>query len=227
MNERWRLDELVQLAGRALEAAPYQGQASGRVRDVPDARTIRYYTTLGVLDRPLEMRGRTAYYGRRHLLQIVAVKRLQARGMSLVDIQKNVAGADNSTLKRWAALPAEFWESVLAGHDSALAVPAPDELLMSEPLVPPAEVRARFWAAEPALAASDEAERCRVGKVAARPGVVLTLAPGVSLFIEGRRVPQLDADGLDAMQPALSELLVALTRAGILEREAGDNRSPS
>ena len=136
MNERWRLEELVQLAGRALDAAPYEGQTSGRVRDVPDARTIRYYTTIGVLDRPLEMRGRTAYYGRRHLLQIVAVKRLQARGMPLVDIQKNIAGADNSSLKRWAALPAGFWEAAPARQDARATPPSPDDLLSSAAQAP-------------------------------------------------------------------------------------------
>jgi DNA-binding transcriptional MerR regulator len=151
MNECWRLEHLVQLAGQALSAAPYEGQTSGRVRNVPDARTIRYYSTIGVLDRPLEMRGRTAYYGRRHLLQIVAVKRLQARGMSLVNIQKNVAGADNSSLERWAALPAGFWEVALKRQTATEPPSLPDELLASVPQMQAAGGRTRFWATEPAL----------------------------------------------------------------------------
>lgn len=225
MNERWRLDELVQLVGRALDAAAYEGQTSGRVRDVPDARTIRYYTSLGILDRPLEMRGRTAYYGRRHLLQIVAIKRLQAHGMSLVDIQKNVTGADHGSLNRWAALPAGFWETAVRGRESPAAPATPDDLLASGTQAPPMDDRARFWEAEPASAGSADAASGCGNKVVVRPGVVLTFGPGVSLVIEGERVPQLTRDALDEIQPVLNELLAALTRAGILDRDTCAGRS--
>jgi hypothetical protein len=39
------------------------------VRVRPDVRTIRYYGTLGLIDPPPEMTGRSARYGGRHLLQ--------------------------------------------------------------------------------------------------------------------------------------------------------------
>ena len=55
------------------------GRPAARVRAVPDRRAIRWYTTIGLIDRPVAHRGRTALYGPRHLLQLVAVKRLQAR----------------------------------------------------------------------------------------------------------------------------------------------------
>jgi len=221
MNERWRLEELVELAGQALNAAPYEGQTSGRVREVPDARTIRYYTTIGVLDRPVEMRGRTAYYGRRHLLQIVAVKRLQARGMSLVDIQKNIAGADTSSLRRWAALPAGFWETAAAQQTQRTVPASPDDLLKSADSSPAAEaapavaVRARFWAAEPATAYRQDRAASAVA-VTARPAVVLPLASGVSLIVEGRSVKQPETAALTAIRPALDGLLAALAEAGII-----------
>ena len=105
MDYKWRIEQLSQLVSKALRAVTYDGQESGRVRDVPDVRTIRYYTTLGLLDRPLEMRGRTAYYGRRHVLQLVAIKRLQASGLSLVDVQETLAGAGDRELGRLADLP--------------------------------------------------------------------------------------------------------------------------
>ena len=69
---------------------------------MPDRRTIRYYTTLGLIDRPAEMRGRTALYGRRHLLQFVAIKKLQARGRSLAEIQQALAGQTDKELARIA-----------------------------------------------------------------------------------------------------------------------------
>src|SRR4051794_26899981 len=90
-RELWTIDELGSRVALAL-SVDYDGQASGRVREVPDRRTIRYYTTLGLIDRPAEWRGRTALYGRRHLLQLVAIKRLQARGLALAELQQQLLG---------------------------------------------------------------------------------------------------------------------------------------
>jgi hypothetical protein len=102
---RWTLDELAERVDDAL-AVDYPGQPSGRVRDVPDRRAIRWYTTIGLIDRPVAHRGRTALYGPRHLLQLVAVKRLQAKGLPLVAIQQELAGATDTELGRVARLPA-------------------------------------------------------------------------------------------------------------------------
>src|SRR5947209_6730779 len=105
-EERWTLDELCDQAAQALAregAAPLDG----RVREVPDRRTLRYYTTLGLLDRPAEMRGRTAYYGRKHLWQLLAIKRLQARGQTLVQIQQALLGLSDEELLRLAGVQEE------------------------------------------------------------------------------------------------------------------------
>src|SRR3954471_22764140 len=109
-EELWTIAELADLVVGAM-AKNFGGVANGRVRDVPDLRTIRYYTTLGLLDRPAEMRGRTALYGRRHLLQLVAIKRLQANGMSLAEIQARVLGLSDSALEATAMIGRErsFW----------------------------------------------------------------------------------------------------------------------
>src|SRR5271154_4783925 len=101
----WTIDELNEQVALAL-SVDYEGTANGRVRDVPDRRTIRYYTTLGLLDRPAEMRGRTAFYGRRHLLQLVAIKKLQARGRSLAEVQRALAGLTDKALAQVAELGA-------------------------------------------------------------------------------------------------------------------------
>src|SRR5262245_61423969 len=102
----WTIDELGARVALAL-AEGYEGPPDGRVRDVPDRRTIRYYTTLGLLDRAAALRGRTALYGRRHLLQLVAVKRLQARGLSLAEVQQQLLGLADAALGRIARLPDE------------------------------------------------------------------------------------------------------------------------
>src|SRR3954452_21706457 len=101
----WTIDELGAMVALAL-SVDYAGQANGRVRDVPDRRTIRYYTTLGLIDRPAQMRGRTALYGRRHLLQLVAIKRLQARGATLAQVQRRLLGLPDAALADLARLPA-------------------------------------------------------------------------------------------------------------------------
>ncbi len=114
----WTLDELGARVALAL-AVDYAGQANGRVRDVPDQRTIRYYTTLGLIDRPAEMRGRTALYGVRHLLQLVAIKRLQTHGLSLAEIQSRVVGRTDAALRQLARLPADFEPSPTARPQAA------------------------------------------------------------------------------------------------------------
>jgi DNA-binding transcriptional MerR regulator len=99
----WTIDELSAWVARALSVG-YAGSPSSRVRDVPDRRTIRYYTTLGLIDRP-QMRGRTALYTRRHLVQLVAIKRLQAQGLSLAEVQQRLLGLPEAALAELARLP--------------------------------------------------------------------------------------------------------------------------
>src|SRR5947208_8484092 len=93
----WTIEELSAQVALAL-SVDYAGQGNGRVRDVPDLRTIRYYTTLGLVDRPAAMRGRTGLYGRRHLLQLVAIKRLQTKGLTLAELQGRLVGLTDSEL---------------------------------------------------------------------------------------------------------------------------------
>ena len=98
MEQRWTIDDLVAEARARLEALP--PPKNGQVRAVPDERTVRYYGTIGLLDPPAAMRGRTALYGPRHLAQIVAIKRMQSAGHSLADIQRMWPTLDDATLSR-------------------------------------------------------------------------------------------------------------------------------
>ncbi len=153
--EGWRIDELAERAAAILDGTA-AAAVSGRVTPVPDRRMLRYYTTLGLLDRP-EMRGRVAYYGRRHLLQVVAIKRLQAGGATLAQVQEALAGATTSTLERIADLPAE-------------------------PAAPPPA--RQFWRSAPAPAPAGDHNRPDAGVVGAlrlAPGVTLVLDAAGSL----------------------------------------------
>ena len=94
-------------------------QQDHRVSAAPDARTIRYYTTLGLLDRP-RIDGRQGRYGRRHVLQILAIKTLQAINLPLSEIQNRLYGRTDGELESILASLAEFWKKQKTDNVSAI-----------------------------------------------------------------------------------------------------------
>ena len=141
MADSWTLAELVAEAASWIATLP--PPKNGQVRAVPDERTIRYYAALGLLDRPAAMRGRTALYSRRHLAQVIAIKRLQSAGHSLADIQGMWPTLDDMTLARLTgvqlparprAARAEFWKR----EAPKASTPPPVQAAAS---APPVEVR--------------------------------------------------------------------------------------
>jgi len=224
MNELWKIDELAEMIRAALQAVGYNAQQSGRVRSVPDRRTIRYYTTLGLLDKPAEMHGRTAFYGRRHLLQLVAIKKLQAHGLSLVDVQKSLAGADNRKLIRWAGLPKGFWDTLPApaqpkplSPDDLLAASGPEEEGQGHEGTRDGE---RFWAVSPAAPPAEE-QRTEDSQPSAlsmwpRIAVHLSIRRGVTLVVEGAEWQHIGEKSLAELTPALEDFVAALRRAGLI-----------
>ena len=104
------LDELSEEVGQLLNRYALLGaQQDNRVSPVPDARTIRYYTTLGLIDRP-KINGRQAQYSKRHVLQILSIKALQAINLPLSEIQTRLYGRSDSELEALLASLAEFWK---------------------------------------------------------------------------------------------------------------------
>jgi DNA-binding transcriptional MerR regulator len=206
MDASWTLSELVEEATAALERVP--APDNGQVRAVPDERSLRYYTSLGLLDRPAAMRGRTALYTARHLAQVVAIKRLQSAGKSLSEIQPLLASIDDATLSRLSgvALPkptrttrADFWKATAATPAVAAATTA-----TATAAAPAAAAPAAAAAAVPAAAAAAAA-------AAALPATLrlsISLAPGIDLLIDADLAPPLDA--LD-----LTPILAELTRQGL------------
>jgi len=92
------LEELSQHSQRELELRKIPNPG-GRVSQILSARTIRYYTSLGLVDRPLAYDGGVAKYGPRHLLQLLAIKILQAEYLPLPEIQKQLFGRTEQELK--------------------------------------------------------------------------------------------------------------------------------
>ena len=198
------------MASGAARPAPVR--ANGRVRDVPNERLVRWYVTVGLVDPPLSRRGRVARYGRRHLLQLVAVKRRQAEGRSLAEIQAELAGATDEALAAVArvpdmppapgvfpAAPARFWTRSAGQRDPASA----EELGGQDPAA----------GEEPGgrdLAAGEE----HGGRGRLVHGV--RLAPGVTLLLEGAaREP--GPDDVTAILNAARALLAELASRRLLE----------
>jgi hypothetical protein len=221
----WTIDELVDRVGAALAAPEYTGAPNGRVRDVPDRRAVRWYATTGLVDRPSAMRGRVALYGPRHLLQLVAVKRRQAEGRTLAEIQAELTGATDATLAAIARVP----EALLAvGDGPADVAPARPRFWAVAPAAPAAPARAVSAAATPAAApmmVSAAPDRAATPDGAARASrarnrridIVSTLA-GVSL--DGGALLLLPAhptpDDLAAINEAAQPLLDLLADRGLL-----------
>jgi hypothetical protein len=169
----------------------YSGVPNGRVRDVPDARAIRWYSTIGLVDRPAAMRGRTALYGERHLLQLVAVKRRQAHGRSIAEIQAELAGASEAALREIAALPDAL--------PDALSDAVPDAT--AEPPARPA----RFWTERPAPAPPESAPTPALLTGVPLDGGAVLLLPAAP-----------DPDDLAAITAAAGPLLDLLSARGLL-----------
>ena len=156
-----------------------------RATERPDGRTLRYYTTLGLLDPPLAHRQRRAVYGRRHVRQAVAIKRLQADGATLAEIQSRLAGLDDRALEKVAAE---------AGNRSTTRDRA--------------RRRERFWSTDASPASSIEAALPSVSPGNAKPPVSLVagfdVTRDVTLLVRG------DMQWMD--DPAVRDAARALAR---------------
>jgi DNA-binding transcriptional MerR regulator len=208
----WTIDRLARLAAAAL-AAGAPTQPNGRIREVPDVRTIRWYTSIGLLDRPAAMRGRTALYGRSHLAQLVAIKRLQAAGLTVAAVQERLLGADESAVEEIAGLPADLDEVEAQVEADNRPAAAGSKSLSAEPAA-----RSRFWVAPSAPPAAREVARPTTPPTApdAVPPVHgIRLATDVTLLLPPGRVP--DAAARAAIAEAAQPLLALLERLGLSE----------
>lgn len=200
MSETWTLSELVEQAAARLEALP--PPKNGQIRAVPDERTIRYYATLGLLDRPAAMRGRTALYERRHLAQVVAIKRMQSAGHSLADIQRLWPSMDDATLSRMSGV-----QVASSGARKAS--------------------RAEFWKREPDTAVTPSpvvTERAAPAAPAASPTTIhLPLDGNVSIVIALTEDAALSLSPADvrALRAAAAPLVAELAKRGLIAPTRG------
>lgn len=205
----WSVDELIRRAAQALADGDVRS-ANGRVTPLPDQRLIRWYATIGLVDRPLSSQersdrplssqgpsdrplssqGRSAQYGPRHLLQLVAIKRRQAEGRTLADIQVELAGAPDATLAGIARVP--------------------EHLLADQP-AQPQPAAGRFWATPPTRQSTmDPVGPGDKPLSGVRLGDVVLLIPATP-----------DAGDLAAIRAATQPLLDVLVHRGLLPPPGG------
>ncbi|GAA3463156.1 MerR family transcriptional regulator [Saccharothrix longispora] len=197
-DELWTIEQLPDRVA-ALLAEDYDGQRNGRVRELPNGRAIRWYTTIGLVDRPAGFRGRTALYGRRHLLQVVAVKKLQAAGRTLAEIQGMTVGASDRDLAELAGVAERVGPAEPAGPPAGGTAP-------------PGRGREGFWRERPAR--TDPPGGPPAEPPTARPVQALRLGAGVTVVLDAAdRAP--DATELAAIQAAAAPLLDLLGRTGL------------
>jgi DNA-binding transcriptional MerR regulator len=167
------LEDLVAAAASILKHLDVRPD-DGRVAVEPDARGVRYYQGIGVLDRPNRYDGRRAVYGFRHLLQILAVKRLQQEGHPLHLIQQSLAGRPTAALE-------QALRTMLAGRGWEPEAEGP----------PPAPLQAT---ASPIVALAREPNRTSVPQNAALATLIAArVSPGVTVTIDPALVSDPDA----------------------------------
>ncbi len=92
------LPEFAQTGERILSDLDLE-QPRGTVTSLPDERTIRYYLAEGLIQPPEEKQGTASVFGYINLLQLVAVKQLQAEHLPIRKIRELVTGKNEQELE--------------------------------------------------------------------------------------------------------------------------------
>src|SRR5262249_32201894 len=141
--------------------------------------------------------GRTAYYGRRHLCQLVAIKRLQSQNLSLAQVQERLLGLGDRELEKLAKVPAQ---EPIAGDNPDRPLARKQERSTD---------RENFWKAPPAAARMPPPHENV--KPATRPEIFtllpLTAILGVA-FEACRTITAEDTAALRAAAKPLLQLLI-------------------
>ena len=130
------------------EVAPVQDR--GTVTEVPDERTVRYYLTEGLISPAEEKQGAASVFTYRQLLQLLAIKKLQAEHISIRNIRDLVADRPEDELERIVGVtdaePEQTKNEALRYLEGLLTNPRPaglqlpnPQLVTPGPTVPPVQ----------------------------------------------------------------------------------------
>jgi hypothetical protein len=148
-------------------------------------------------------------------LQLVAIKRLQARGLSLQEVQQQLLGLPERKLQKIAQLPEDLEPlSVDANHESSAPAPRRSQA---------------FWSIAPAPAPQADSE-IKEGETAAPAAVALQgvgVSEGVTLLLAAERL--LADDDISALRAVAAPLLKLLHKRRLIRSRAtkGENHGPN
>lgn len=197
--------ELAEHVGRILaESGPTQER--GTVSEVPDERTIRYYLSEGLISPAEEKQGTASVYGYLHLLQLLAVKKLQAEHLPIRKIRELVGGRSERELERLVGIEggAESRNEALSYLEKLLVSPA-----RTQPMQPPAAPSMNLTQthAAPQYGYTDALPGRTTGPLASRDYAGswerLEIEPGLELHIRGDYRPPQEARGLRKLTQAI------------------------
>ncbi len=191
-SKEFRLRTLIAALRRVLLSIDLT-DLSGRIREIPDERTARFYTTMGLLSPPARLDGRRAMYGKKHLIQLLAIKRLQSQNRPLRDILATlrgagmaklivIAGVDPSILNRAVAEALRDRSPDLWPRASSASSVSPELASTAKARPPSSVVPAQSSVVSSARPLVDESDRS-VHTYRVHDGVYLTIdlsAPGAS-----------------------------------------------
>lgn len=178
VDESWDVDaaDLVARVNAVVAACELESE-DRRAAALVDSRTLRWYRTVGLVDPPTGRVGRHARFSRRHLVQAVTVKALQAAGWSLARIQERTAGRSEDALVELAV-------AVLTEQAAADAADAelPDAAGAGSSLPAGSSAAAHHRAAPAPRPVRNAGGQGRPFWVGEAP-TVIDIAPGVSLHV--------------------------------------------
>ena len=95
------IDQLLAAGIQMLVQLGIEQDPQSRVSAWPDLRSFRMYRTQKLIDDPNTKVGVAGVYGRKHVLQLVAIKAMQAQRLPLREIRTRLADMDESALEKW------------------------------------------------------------------------------------------------------------------------------
>lgn len=91
------LNQLIERANTRLSELGLDQIGDGRISARFNARNVRFLRQAGVISRP-DGHGPGASWSENHLQQLITARALQARGMSVTEVQQRIQGLDSTKL---------------------------------------------------------------------------------------------------------------------------------
>lgn len=196
------------MAGEAAKILAESGlaQERGTVSDLPDERTVRYYLAEGLLSAAEEKQGTASVFGYRHLLQLLAVKKLQAEHLPIRKIRELVEGRELRELQRLLGLDGGVASKneALSYLEKLLTKPAP-----ANPVAAPARSLNFSSLAASSLAPNAPSPPQAQQSSSSSGGAWerIELEPGLELHFQSSYQPPKDSRGLRRLAQAVMRLI--------------------